>query len=205
MAPLRSTVRLPTAIPKIILFLFLITSLTLAASDGTNIRQRKSEKDTRTHGIYVELLGASNMVGIAYDARLKLGSSFGYRVGASYAYGSNSSIFSGSSSIRGFSVPLEVNYLLGRRKSKLEIGLGLSIGIYNEKSSWWEVDSYTEHELSETKFGYYLFANIGYRYQGHRGFMFRTGLSPSFNFNDKHGLSKTPRFYPYISFGYAFK
>lgn len=190
---------------KIILFLFLITSLTQAASDGTNTQQGKSERNIKTRGVYVELLGASNMVGIAYDARLKPGSAFGYRVGASFTYGFNSSHFSGSSSTRGFSVPLEANYLLGQRKSKLEIGLGLNMGIYNEKNSWEEADSYIKQKLSETKFGYYVFADIGYRYQAHRGFMFRTGLSPSFNFGDKHGISKTPKLYPYISFGYAFK
>lgn len=33
--------------------------------------------------------------------------------------------------------------------------------------------------------------------------MFRVGLSPSFNFGDKHGLSKSA-FYPYIGLGWSF-
>lgn len=37
------------------------------------------------------------------------------------------------------------------------------------------------------------------------GFMFRAGVSPSFNFRDKYGLHKTPLLYPYLSFGYTFK
>ena len=34
--------------------------------------------------------------------------------------------------------------------------------------------------------------------------MNRIGLSPSFSFNDKHGITKEPFIYPYISFGYSF-
>ena len=51
----------------------------------------------------------------------------------------------------------------------------------------------------------YPFLNIGYRYQRESGFMFRAGISPSFNFGDKYGLRKTPLLYPYLSFGYTFK
>ena len=51
----------------------------------------------------------------------------------------------------------------------------------------------------------YIFLNIGYRYQRESGFMFRAGVSPSFNFGDKYELRKTPLLYPYLSFGYTFK
>ena len=47
--------------------------------------------------------------------------------------------------------------------------------------------------------------NIGYRYQRESGFMFRAGVSPSFNFGDKYELRKTPLLYPYLSFGYTSK
>lgn len=57
---------------------------------------------------------------------------------------------------------------------------------------------------SNTTFGYYFFSNIGYRYISTKGFLFRIGLSPSFSFNDKHGVTKEPFIYPYISFGYSF-
>lgn len=33
--------------------------------------------------------------------------------------------------------------------------------------------------------------------------MFRVGVSPSFNFGDKYGLSKAA-FFPYIGFGWSF-
>lgn len=109
-------------------------------------------------------------------------------------------------------VPLELNYLLGEKKSKLEVGFGASLGVYHVKETSWfysqpvppETEEIAErYESKENRFGYFLFGNIGYRYQRTNGFMFRVGLSPSFNFGDKHGLSKSA-FYPYIGLGWSF-
>lgn len=79
--------------------------------------------------------------------------------------------------------------------------------IYNEHISFIE-ESKEQYETisstSNTTFGYYFFSNIGYRYISTKGFLFRIGLSPSFSFNDKHGITKEPFIYPYISFGYSF-
>lgn len=57
---------------------------------------------------------------------------------------------------------------------------------------------------SKTQFGYFFFGDIGYRYQRPNGFMFRVGVSPSFNFGDKYGLNKAA-FFPYIGFGWSFE
>lgn len=101
----------------------------------------------------------------------------------------------------------EVNFLTSGNKHKLELGLGSNLGIYNEHISFIE-ESKEQYETisstSNTTFGYYFFSNIGYRYISTKGFLFRIGLSPSFSFNDKHGITKEPFIYPYISFGYSF-
>lgn len=55
----------------------------------------------------------------------------------------------------------------------------------------------------KTQLGYFFFGDIGYRYQRPNGFMFRVGVSPSFNFGDKYGLNKAA-FFPYIGFGWSF-
>ena len=62
-------------------------------------------KDKTSKSIYLELLGASNMIGVSYDTRIKPGSVFGYRAGISYFYGTNYNSNEG----HGFSVPLEFN------------------------------------------------------------------------------------------------
>ena len=56
---------------------------------------------------------------------------FGWRAGLSFAYGKNSGLFDWGSDVRGYVVPLEVNYLLGSQKNNLELGLGTGLGIYN--------------------------------------------------------------------------
>ena len=74
----------------------------------------------KTRNLSVELLGAQNIVGINYDSRFKGNSGLGYRVGLGYGYGNNSSLF--DQKINGVGVPLELNYLLGKKNSKLELG-----------------------------------------------------------------------------------
>lgn len=164
----------------------------------------------KTRSLSVELLGAQNVVGINYDSRFKGNSGWGYRVGIGYGYGDNCSWI--DQKISGVGVPLELNYLLGEKKSKLEVGFGASLGMYHVKETSWfysqpvppETEGIAEpYESKENRFGYFLFGNIGYRYQRTNGFMFRVGLSPSFNFGDKHGLSKSA-FYPYIGLGWSF-
>ena len=169
----------------------------------------------KTRSLSIEVLGAQNVVGINYDSRFNGNSGFGYRVGIGYGYGNNSGLF--DQKINGVGVPLELNYLLGKKNRKLELGFGASLGVYQVRENtgyfigWYpgeentdetvgEIDSYTS---SNTQFGYFLFGNIGYRYQRPNGFMFRVGVSPSFNFGDKYGLKKAA-FFPYIGLGWSF-
>ena len=171
----------------------------------------------KTRHLSIELLGAQNTVGINYDSRFKGTYGLGYRVGIGYGYGRNSGWF--DESIKGVGVPLELNYLLGKKNSKLELGFGASLGIYRVKGEVayynnleWYSDRYNTYEkVSESyyytssgcQFGYFLFGDIGYRYERAGGFMFRIGVSPSFNFGDKHGVTKS-FFYPYLGFGWSF-
>ena len=133
----------------------------------------------KTRNLSVELLGAQNIVGINYDSRFDGNSGLGYRIGIGYGYGDNSGLF--DQKINGVGVPLELNYLLGKKNSKLELGFGASLGVYQVKETigyvkdtgWYpggentdetspKIDFYTS---SKTQFGYFLFGNIGYRYQ----------------------------------------
>lgn len=164
----------------------------------------------RVQSVSVELLGAQNMVGINYDSRFRGNSEFGYRVGIGFGYGDNSGLF--DQSIKGVGVPIELNYLLGRKNHKLEVGFGASLGVYHVKETTWyyyqpvppETEEHDEKYASTSnRLGYFMFGDIGYRYQCDNGFMFRVGISPSFNFGDKYGLNKSA-FYPYIGLGWSF-
>lgn len=182
----------------------------LAATQTAMAQQDESTQKS----LYAELLGASNLIGVNYDSRFKPNSPWGYRVGLGYTYSKNYNMFSGSNSLKGVDVPLEANYLLGKKRSKLELGLGLNLGYYTEKYDVWTLKKVSEEdgipyytteyagEDSHSTWGYYFFGNIGYRYQPSHGFQFRAGISPSFNFGGKHAVTKS--IFPYISFGYVF-
>ena len=182
----------------------------LAATQTAMAQQDESTQKS----LYAELLGASNLIGVNYDSRFKPNSPWGYRVGLGYTYSKNYNMFSGSNSLKGVDVPLEANYLLGKKRSKLELGLGLNLGYYTEKYDVWTLKKVSEEdgipyytteyagEDSHSTWGYYFFGNIGYRYQPSHGFQFRAGISPSFNLGGKHAVTKS--IFPYISFGYVF-
>lgn len=184
----------------------------LSGQNILNAQEQPKEqyRDKINRSIYIEFLGASNFVGISYDSRIKPKSDWGYRIGFGYYYGMNS-VFSNQYSNHGFTTPIEINYLLGRKRHKLELGFGVSLGIYSEKTSFY-VNGWTPETaeilekttIQKKEFGYYLYSNIGYRYQAEKGFLFRVGVSPSFNFGDKYGIRKRPILYPYIGLGYSF-
>ena len=167
--------------------------------------------------IYVELFGASNLIGISYDSRIKPGSPFGYRGGISYVHGtSNENLIAGmplyysTEDLYGLAVPLEFNCILGKRKSKFEVGIGVSLGIYSTQKHTYINGAVFPVESSyitenHNQFGYYIFSNIGYRYQRKNGFMLRVGVTPAFSFAGANGVTKTPFLYPYLSLGYTFR
>ena len=158
-----------------------------------------------------EFLGAHTVGGVNYDARLRGNAGLGYRIGLGYAGGgSNGSYFlgNGEQRIHGVEIPLEVNYLFGKKRSKLEVGLGSSLGYYRVKNEWTSAfpnaqGQYEEYRERDNRFGYLMFANVGYRLQPVKGFMFRVGLTPSWTFGGKNALSRG-HLYPYLGFGYAF-
>lgn len=182
---------------------FLVSGAMLFATIGI-MAQKKVQS------ISVELLGAQNMVGVNFDSRLKGNAGLGYRVGIGFGYGNNSGLF--NQEIKGVGVPVELNCLLGKKHHKLEVGFGASLGMYHVKETAWyyyqpvppETEGREEPYVSTSnRFGYFMFGDIGYRYQRDNGFMFRVGVSPSFNFDDKYGLMKSV-IYPYIGLGWSF-
>ena len=86
----------------------------------------------KVRNISVEALGAQNTIGINYDTRLHGNSGCGYRIGIGFGYGNSDSFFE-ETTIKGVGIPLEMNYLFGKKNSKLEVGVGTSIGVYRIK------------------------------------------------------------------------
>lgn len=161
--------------------------------------------------IYIEFLGASTLIGISYDSRIKPGSPFGYRAGIAYASGSSSFLGLLTDKMHCLTVPLAFNCILGKRKSKFEVSFGINMGVYSVEEYYFYDDEgkpsilFPSYVKKETRniFGYYFFSDIGYRYQRKSGFMLRVGVNPSFNFGGRNGIGKSPLLYPYLSLGYT--
>ena len=111
--------------------LIILAAIILAAlsAAGQETVEPQAEPD---HSLSLELFGAHSTIGINYDRRFKGNDGLGFRVGLGYGY-SESSYFMGlSHNIYGIAVPLEINYLLGKGRHKLELGFGASLGYYHE-------------------------------------------------------------------------
>lgn len=171
------------------------------------------QKPSLYRNVFIEFLGASNIIGVSYDSRIKPGSPLGYRIGFGYAEGGGYVAGLGDNSLKGYTIPVGINYLFGSRASKFELGFGTNMGVYHA--------AYTEYSFEEVApglaimtpagrvekngFGYYFFFDLGYRLQFRNGFNLRVGVNPSFNFGGDCGVRKKPLMYPYLSLGYTFK
>ena len=143
-------------------------------------------QDATERSVSVEALGVHNIVGINFDSRFKGNLGFGFRVGVGYAQGKEEHIYFSPSGTKtqGVAFPLEINYLLGKKEQKLELGLGTSLGYYGERMEFPEIGGHQSMPVVEKKFGYFVFGIIGYRLQLSNRLMIRTGWAPSVNFDD---------------------
>ena len=189
---------------------FLIFTALIAGLFSTTVSYGQNSRS-----VYLELLGASNGLGINYDARFNrdASSGLGWRIGlgAGYRYSSTGLAYDfsdpqsrknpdGSIQINithvydqcfRAVVPLEINYLLGQGHSKFELGAG----------GFLAADLYTSRDGAkpELQFGAAPYLSAGYRLVTAKGFVFRAGVLPSFNFRNRD-----TSFWPYLAFGWAF-
>ena len=162
----------------------------------------------RVQNLSLEGLGASGSVGLNYDSRFKGNDGFGFRIGLGYCFSQSqytALVKANNCNLHAITAPMGINYLLGKKKHKLEVGLGASLGYYSKQTgdSWQYVWDPFSNDEPGNSFGYFMFAEIGYRYQPTEGLMLRVGLTPSWNFGGKYGLDRQ-WYYPFIGIGYSF-
>lgn len=166
--------------------------------------------------LHLELFGGSNGIGIQYDSRLKGNSGWGYGLGAGWGLAYSSADFFGyEKHIHNISLSPRINYLLGRKNRKLELGFGVSLGYQFGSEEYDKYDfragetgQYEVHKVGHVKesrdmMNYFFFGNVGYRRQAPRGFLFRVGVAPFFGFEDNHSI-KGFGLSPYLGFGWSF-
>lgn len=141
----------------------------------------------RAQSVYLEGLGPSLTVGLNYDSRFSnRRDGIGGRVGIGYVSVDGNSLLT---------VPVMVNYLLGKEKHYFEVGLGATYAS-GKVNSFDFGNNESETEKGSNIIGTSVF---GYRYQPlDNGFQFRAGFSPVF------GDGFFVPYWPYLSVGYTF-
>lgn len=159
--------------------------------------------EAQTKSISLELLGSSGMAGINYDARLKDNVGLGYSIGLGYGLNGHSD-FTGYKSVSHIiGVPVELNYLFGKKNCHLVLGAGVFNGIdinHTHTPSYIFVAEDGSGPLQEEMYSHNVkwvfspFADIAFRVQKPKGFTFSIGVKPNM----------TSPFWPYVYLGKSF-
>lgn len=164
------------------------------------------------HSIYGEVGGPCWGVSANWDARLKKDSHWGYQVGLGWA-GRWDNAADIHTHTMYYGLTTGVNYLIGKRRSKLELGADNQLRLISSKLVVAYMDKESDISIkskNETQVRDFLYLNIGYRHISSHGFQFRCGVTPMVNITNgwtdsNDSYSKGAVFLaPYISFGKAF-
>jgi hypothetical protein len=164
-----------------------LTKMYVIDSTIKSIIQAKLQikKPTYTKVAFVELLGAAGLYSINYDMRTAKGrrDGWGFRVGYE-KLGINSTDTTGGlntkSSIKIIAVPIVLNYLFGKRKGFLELGVGATYLKFKGKETGYASIEEYKLETFKENFGSIIGTfNIGYRHVPYNsGFMYRVAFTP---------------------------
>ncbi|TFF34105.1 hypothetical protein [Mucilaginibacter psychrotolerans] len=151
----------------------------------------------KAQSVYFELLGPGAIYSANYDTRFKnRQDGLGGRIGISYYADGGDQLFT---------VPVVVNYLLGKKGKYFEVGAGITYFSVNSNTVFFKSSNNYENGTNDIYYGrknnsgIFGSLNFGYRYQpADGGFMFRGGVSPIIT------SEQFVPYWPYISFGYCF-
>lgn len=147
------------------------------------------ETDRYKKAVFLELFGNAYLGSINFDMRINKDRNDGLGVRVGFGKGHFFETDKPTNTSRYTAIPLNVNYIIGKKRSGLEAGLGLT-------------PSFTFHTVSGNSQNVTLggFANINYRLQPLKeGLLFRLGFTPFFDRNEFEPL------YLSASVGYGFK
>lgn len=164
------------------------------------------------HSIYGEEGGPCWGISANWDARLKKDSPWGYQVGLGWA-GQWDNMMGIHTHTMYYGLTTGMNYLIGKRKSRLELGLGNQLRLISSKllvAYMGKESAISIKSENKTQVRDFLYMNVGYRYTSTHGFQFRCGVTPMVNITNgwttsDNAYSKGDVFLaPYVSFGKAF-
>ncbi|WKK59806.1 hypothetical protein [Sphingobacterium sp. BN32] len=147
--------------------------------------RQDQEESKRKQGVFFEILGTGLTYSFNYDTRFQnRPDGLGARVGVSYYAIDGDKLFT---------LPVGLNYLLGKNGHYFELGAGATLISGEEEDG--EI-LFIDSESNTTVMGNLVF---GYRKQPlDGGFLFRAGFAPVITKKD------FIPYWPYVSFGYSF-
>ena len=150
---------------------------------------KEEKKSAYAKSAYIELLGAGGIGSINADIRFKKNHQDGFGARAGFGLGEYFYSDLSANSGRYYSVPLGINYLIGKRRNSLELGTVITPEFTFRKV------------LNDPQVAALAFINLGYRFQPLKeGLVFRAGWQPYYS--TRSGLSST---FVGASIGYGFK
>ena len=175
----------------IALIIFTIIAHTYSSAQTDTIKLSEMNKgprivtDRAPQAVYFQLGGSGPYLSANYDRR------FGKRLdGAGFAVGIG---YFGDSYESYFSIPVSINYLIGRKTHFVEMAGGATFMSETYEDWYGSGENYTDNYMI-----YHL--NLGYRHQpATGGFFLRGGFSPLFFQNDEGFVMSF-----YLGFGYNF-
>lgn len=153
--------------------------LTASASASESIDSVAATSQLPGYNVYVQLVGSNLGLGAGFDTRFTPTSKFGYSVGMAYTCTSFGHDNSPAIDCEGVTIPLEVNGIFGKHKSKFEIGISAVPAIVHRCYTEWTYINGTEISRHDhgTRVNIYGVLNLGYRYQRRSGFFMRVGVA----------------------------
>lgn len=173
--------------------LFIIALLALPFASLAQDVTATYEPGSRARTFFVEL-GGPGFISANYDFRFKdTRNAWGVRAGLGYFSIDDESQFT---------VPVQINYLLGKGGNYFEIGGGATYVRHKTPMYFYDfVDGYYENERWETRHRNEVMGTLAFGYRRQPvdgGFNFRAGISPILYKGD------FVPYLPYVSFGYSF-
>ena len=166
-----------------------VCGILLVALCSTKVSGQESVGDSRrAQNVFIEAFGQGLTLTANYDTRFtNKRDGLGGRVGIGHIAADGSSITT---------IPVSLNYLLGKDRRYFEIGLGGTFASATLDGGFFDFDDSDEDESGSTLIGTMSFA---YRLQPmDSGFAFRAGITPIF------GKGFFIPYYGGISIGYTF-
>jgi len=186
---------------SILIVLFLLVTLRAAAQE---VNERLPNK-----GLFIEFGGSGiAMLTANFDFRFGKGRNdgLGMRVGIGGESSKTEPLFgSGEIITKLFTVPLEVNYIFGKKRFSFETGYSLTYVYESTNSSFRFLDPYYTNDM-ETGKSLVSYLPVGFRLKPKRdGFMLKFNVGPLWNYSAANVFDKEKfLFWAGLAMGYSF-